>query len=315
MNLTGKTWRHLYPFENHFLDRAGLRYHFIDEGRGEPIVMVHGNPTWSFYYRELIKSLSPTYRCIVPDHMGCGLSDKPGDDKYDYCLKSRVDDLEALFDHLALSENITLILHDWGGMIGMACALRCPERIRRIVVLNTAAFVMPEGKKLPFRLRIMRGRNPLTALAVRGFNLFAWAAAFMATRKGLPHEVRSGFTAPYNSWRNRIATLRFVQDIPLSPEDRSYALIKSVDEQLHQFAGVPMLICWGEHDFVFDQHFLKEWRRRFPDADVHVFPDAGHYVLEDARDRVVSLVHDFLEQNPLQEKQRQQSIPGREPVR
>ncbi|MCG8409187.1 MAG: alpha/beta fold hydrolase [Phycisphaerales bacterium] len=315
MNRTEQLWRSLYPFESHFLNLDGLRYHYLDEGEGDPVVMVHGNPTWSFYYRELVKALRSSHRCIVPDHIGCGLSDKPDDHNYDYCLESRVGDLEALLDRLALTENITLVLHDWGGMIGMACALRRPQRIRRLVLFNTAAFLLPKSKKLPFRLTIMRHRNPLSTLAVRGFNLFSRAATSMATRKGLSPEVRAGLTAPYDSWQNRVATLRFVQDIPLSPEDRSYELVKSVDRRLDQLAHVPMLICWGEHDFVFDRHFLKEWQRRFPSAEIHTFPDAGHYVVEDACEQIIPLVQGFLSRHPLQGRSQKKPASTPEAVR
>src|SRR5512137_1165151 len=120
-----------YPFAGHYLDLDGLRLHYLDEGSGEPVVMLHGNPTWSFYYRNLVLALRDKYRCIVPDHIGCGMSDKPGDDRYDYTLQSRVDDLEALLDSLGVTNGITLVVHDWGGMIGMAYATRHPERIKR----------------------------------------------------------------------------------------------------------------------------------------------------------------------------------------
>ena len=99
-------FRHLYPFTSHYLDLNGLSYHYIDEGEGDPIVMVHGNPTWSFYFRELIKALSPQYRTIVPDHIGCGLSDKPEETDYDYRLHSRIDDLNNLLDTLTIDEKI-----------------------------------------------------------------------------------------------------------------------------------------------------------------------------------------------------------------
>lgn len=292
-------WRALYPFESHFLDRGGLRYHYLDEGEGEPVVMVHGNPTWSFYFRELVMGLRGSHRCVVPDHIGCGLSDKPGDDRYAYVLERRVDDLEALLDHLGLDRGVTFVLHDWGGMIGMACALRRPERVARLVVMNTAAFLMPMGKSLPWRLWALHGRNPLASLLVQGLNLFSWGATFMATAKGLPREVRQGLTAPYDSWGNRIATLRFVQDIPLRPGDGSYDLAKWVDGNLHLLKVLPTLICWGERDFVFDSHFLNEWRRRFPAAEVHTFADAGHYVLEDAGEEIVPLVRGFLGQSEI----------------
>jgi len=138
------------------MDCRGLRYHYIDEGQGEPVIMIHGNPTWSFYFRELIKKLSPEFRTIAVDHIGCGLSDKPDDKSYDYRLKSRVEDIEALLDHLDIQENITLVLHDWGGMIGMAYAVKHPEKIKRIIIMNTAAFLPPDDKKLPFRLQLAR---------------------------------------------------------------------------------------------------------------------------------------------------------------
>jgi cis-3-alkyl-4-acyloxetan-2-one decarboxylase len=288
----------LYPFANHYLDLPDLRYHYLDEGHGEPLVMLHGNPTWSFYYRNLVLGLRNSYCTIVPDHIGCGLSDKPDDSRYEYSLRQRVDDLESLLDHLGLRDNLTLILHDWGGMIGMAFAHRHPERIKRLVILNTAAFPMPQSKRLPWSLWWCR--TPLIGpLLVRGLNAFCRGAVRYCVRKPMPDEVRNGYLAPYDSWRNRIAVLRFVQDIPLAPGDRGYDLVKEVAAGLHRFTSLPMLICWGKHDFVFDQHFLDEWRRRFPAAEVHVFPDAGHYVLEDAGAEILPLIRDFLRRNPL----------------
>jgi cis-3-alkyl-4-acyloxetan-2-one decarboxylase len=289
----------LYPFAGSWLDRAGLRYHYLDEGAGEPVVMLHGNPTWSFYYRDLVRSLRDSYRVIVPDHIGCGLSDKPSDRHYRYTLASRVDDLELLLDHLGITNNVTLVLHDWGGMIGMAFASRHPERIKRLVVLNTAAFLLPPSKKLPWSLR-MCGKSLLAPLLVRGLNAFSRAAVRLCVqRRPLAPEVRQGYLAPYNSWHNRIAVLRFVQDIPLRPSDPAYALVRSVQDDLARFRDVPMLICWGEKDFVFDAAFLAEWRRRFPDAEVHTFMDAGHFVLEDAGGEVAALVQHFLKRHPL----------------
>jgi len=139
--------RELYPFEGRYFDRgAGVRMHYLDEGEGPPVVMVHGNPTWSFYYRQLVLALRDGHRCIVPDHVGMGLSDKPGDDRYAYTLAQRVDDLEALLEHLGVDRDVTLVVHDWGGMIGMAWAARHPERVARLVILNTAAFPLPSDK-------------------------------------------------------------------------------------------------------------------------------------------------------------------------
>jgi len=168
------------------------------------------------------------------------------------------------------------------------------------VMMNTASFMLPAGKTLPLRLKILRMVRPFAALGVRGFNLFAWAATFMATKKGLSEEVKRGLLAPYDSYANRIATLRFVQDIPLGPRDPSYALCKEVEDfQAERLGHCPLLICWGEGDFVFDMDFLAEWQRRHPHAEVHRFPNAGHYVLEDEPEGVIEAVRAFLERHPL----------------
>jgi haloalkane dehalogenase len=281
------------------LERGRLRLHYIDEGSGEPVVMLHGNPTWSFFYRHLIEALRDSYRIIVPDHIGCGLSDKPDDSQYDYTLVSRVNDLEFLLDHLGLNRGLTLVMHDWGGIIGMTYAARQPERIARLIVCNTAAFHKPSAKSFPWALWIFRD-TPLGSWLARGINLFSWGTAWIACQKHrLPRDVRNAYAAPYDSWDHRIAIHRFVQDIPLQSGDPSYTLISWVQDRLHLLESVPLLILWGMKDFVFDATILDEWVRRFPGAAVHRFPQAGHYVLEDEREAIDDLVRDFLATNPL----------------
>ncbi len=288
-----------YPFTSNYLDLDGLKYHYLDEGTGPTVVMLHGNPSWSFYYRNLVKELSNRFRCIVPDHIGCGLSDKPGDDRYDYTLPRRVADLEQLLDNLQLNEKITLVVHDWGGMIGMAYAVRHPERISRLVILNTGAFPLPKAKPFPLGLRICRD-TWLGTLLVRGFNAFSRGAARVGCKENpMSAELRGLYELPYDTWQNRIATLRFVQDIPLVPGDRNYDLISNVANGIDQFADLPILICWGEKDFVFDRHFLAEWKRRFPAAELHSYPEAGHYILEDRQDVVVPLISEFMDRTGL----------------
>jgi cis-3-alkyl-4-acyloxetan-2-one decarboxylase len=288
-----------YPFDSHFLDLDGLKYHYLDEGTGPIVVMLHGNPSWSFYYRNLVKELSNRYRCIVPDHIGCGFSDKPDDDRYDYTLPRRVDDLERLLNNLQLNGKITLVVHDWGGMIGMAYAVRHPQRIERLVILNTGAFPLPKAKPFPLGLKICRD-TWLGTLLVRGFNAFSRGAARVGCKENpMSSELRELYQLPYDSWQNRIATLRFVQDIPLQPGDRNYDLICEVADGINQFADLPMLICWGELDFVFDRHFLAEWQRRFPAAELHSYPQAGHYILEDRQDVVIPLISEFMDRTGL----------------
>lgn len=289
----------LYPFQNHFLAVEGLQYHYLDEGRGDPVIMVHGNPTWSIYYRDLVKTLRNDYRVIAPDHIGCGLSEKPPATAYPYTLQRRVDDLDALLEHLAVRKRITLVMHDWGGMIGMAYACRHPERIARLVILNTAAFHLPAEKKFPLALKICRS-TAIGRFLVLKLNLFALMAARVGCKRNpMPEALRGAYCAPYDTPSDRVAILRFVEDIPLQPEDSSYDLVSRVDAELAQFAELPMTICWGLKDFVFDRHFLKEWQRRFPDAEVHAFPDCGHYILEDAKAEVIPIIAKFLAAHPL----------------
>lgn len=291
----------LYPFQNNFLDLNGLQYHYIDEGQGDPVVMVHGNPSWSFYYRNLAKALRGSYRVIVPDHIGCGLSEKPGDEDYSYRLEQRVDDLEALLEELNIRKRITLVVHDWGGMIGMAYASRHPERIARLVILNTSAFHLPAGKRFPLALKICRD-TAFGAFLVKRLNMFALMAARVGCKRNpMSESLRGAYCAPYGVSADRIATLRFVQDIPLQPEDPSYDLVSEVEAGLERFAALPMTICWGLKDFVFDKHFLKEWQRHFPNAEVHTFADCGHYILEDASDEVIPIIEQFLTAHPLDE--------------
>ena len=288
-----------YPFQGKFLQLGPLKYHYLDEGAGDPVVMLHGNPSWSFYYRHLVRELRSDYRVIVPDHIGCGLSDKPADSLYSFTLKQRVDDLDALLDHLNLRSNITLVVHDWGGMIGMAYATRYPERIARLVILNTAAFHLPKSKPLPSALRICRDTQ-FGAFLVQGFNIFARGAALVGCKRNrMSSELRKAYCAPYDCWQHRVATLRFVQDIPLQEGDSGYDIVSDVEENLQQFSTLPICICWGEKDFVFDRHFLDEWRRHLPDAEIHSFADCGHYILEDAKAEVIPIIRQFLTENPL----------------
>jgi len=288
----------LYPYQGKYLDLDGHKLHYLDEGSGPAVIMVHGNPSWSLYWRRLVAELSADHRVIVPDHIGMGLSDKPGDDAYAYTLGSRVDDLTRLVDHLGL-DDVTVIAHDWGGMISMAWAARHAERVKRLVMLNTAAFHNPKGLKLPPSVWLVRN-TPVGALLVRGFNAFSWGATrTCVTRKPMSKSLAAAYTAPYANWSERIATLRFVQDIPLRKGDPGFDIVSETSERLDRFSETPTLLIWGEKDFVFDLAFLEEWERRFPHARVVRYPDCGHYVLEDAPDEIAAEVRSFVDAHPV----------------
>ena len=290
-----------YPFTpKNFVQPSGLRQSYLDEGPrdGEVVVMLHGNPSWSYYWRKLVLGLRDGYRCIVPDHIGMGLSEKPGDDRYEYTLQSRVDDLDRLLESLTLGNNITLAVHDWGGMIGFGWALKHSARVKRIVILNTAAFTLPPAKAMPWQLRL--GRDSLLGAGlIRGFNAFADGATRFGVINKMPTDVRAAYNAPYDNWANRISTLRFVQDIPLSPSDRAWSLVDAAGKKLHEYADRPVFIGWGLKDFVFDKHFLTVFETQLPNAEKYVFTDAGHYVLEDKAEVLVPAIRKFLDSNPL----------------
>ncbi len=286
-----------YPFTPKRLEvRPGIVMSYLDEGPrdGEIVLMLHGNPSWSYYWRHLVLGLRDKYRCIVPDHVGMGLSDKPGDADYTYTLQSRVDDLTRLLNTLGIDGPLTMAVHDWGGMIGFGWALTHEAQVQRLLITNTAAFPLPAAKPLPWQLKLGRDMK-LGALMIRGFNAFAAGAARDGVMRKMPADVRRAYEAPYDSWANRIATLRFVQDIPMGEGDPAWTLLNAAAKRLPAYADRPVFIGWGLRDFVFDHHFLEGFRSALPQAEAHAFEDAGHYVLEDKHEVLVPAMRRFLD--------------------
>lgn len=285
-------WRSLYPFQSHWMTIRGTRLHYLDEGDGPVLLLLHGNPTWSFFWRELVIALRGRFRVIVPDHIGCGLSDRPSATAYSYRLVQRADDVTDLLDELKIAQ-ATLIAHDWGGAIGMAAAAASPSRFSRFVLMNTAAFLL---QRCPWRIRLCHLPG-VGRLAVQGLNVFARAALRVCVerRERMTPAVRAGYLAPYNSWRNREAIYRFIMDIPLRPSHPSHATLTWLEAALPQFRGAPICLIWGMRDWVFTHEFLDRFLEAWPEAEVHRIADAGHYVLEDAHEQVIPLVRAFLE--------------------
>lgn len=292
-------WQDEYPFPSHFLNVPGGRLHYLDVGPSttnfggsEPpptLLCVHGNPTWSFYWRNIVAGFCDRARVVALDHLGCGLSDKP--QEFPYRLADHIANLRQLIESLDL-HNITLLAHDWGGAIGLGAAGRMPERFSRLALFNTGAF---HGERCPWRIRVCRIPG-LGAWGVRRLNLFARAALVMATEKPerFTAAVRAGYLAPYDNYEHRIAVHRFVQDIPLAPNHPSYATLTDVENGLARLSDKPVMLAWGMRDWCFTPKFLERFRRFFPQAEVHRFSDAGHYVIEDASERIMPLLREFL---------------------
>jgi haloalkane dehalogenase len=289
-------WRSLYPFRPNYHEVSpSLRMHYVDEGDGPPMLMVHGNPTWSFYWRRLIQAFSKRHRCVAPDHIGCGKSDKPRN--YEYTLARRRDDLASLIERLDL-QDITLLVHDWGGAIGLGAAISMPERFSRIVLFNTGAF---PPHFIPWRIGICR--TPVFGqVAVQGLNAFARAALWMATEKPdrFTPAVRAGLLAPYDHWANRRAVYQFVADIPMSRRHPTWRTLQDLEANLPRLAHMPAVFFWGMRDWCFRPDCLDRLLQSFPDAEVHRFDDAGHYVVEDAHERIIPRLAQFVSQTTVQ---------------
>jgi pimeloyl-ACP methyl ester carboxylesterase len=281
--------RALYPFAGQQLRlTSGHRLHYLDEGAGPPLLMLHGNPTWSFYYRELVLALRDRYRCVVPDHLGCGLSDKPPG--WRYRIADHRDNICELVTALDL-QDATLVVHDWGGPIGYLAALEHPERFRRFVVFNSTVFLMP----LPRALTALRIPG-YGSLVIQGLNGLLRAGLWTSVvhRRRFTRDVRAGYLFPYDSWAHRKAIRRFVEEIPVEPHHPNRQLLGDLGQRLHEFAGRPHIVIWGLRDRVFHPGYLDGWRERFPSAEVHALTDASHWVVDEAPERVVALVSDFL---------------------
>ena len=267
----------LYPFQSFSVQQPGGTQHvaLVGPEDGEPVVMLHGNPTWSFYYRGLAAAAAAEgLRVIVPDHLGCGLSQKPSD--WSYRLADHVENAVRVVESL-IRGRFSLVVHDWGGAIGMGVATRMPERIARMVILNTGAF---HGGRMPGRIAVCRA--PLVGeFLVRGLNGFAGPAAKMTTARPMPSDVRRAYQWPYRSWRDRVAVARFVQDIPMRPGHPTFETISGIQARLYSLKDKPVRVVWGGRDWCFNRWFYEEWLRRFPSAERAWLDDAGHYVLED----------------------------------
>ena len=256
-----------------------------DKHPKKTMIMIHGNPTWSYYYRNLVKEFSKDFRVVVPDHIGCGLSDKPQD--YTYRLKDHIDNLHELINDLEISK-AHLIVHDWGGAIGFGLMERNPKLAEKIVILNTAAYTCDY---IPPQINICR--TPfLGEKIIRGLNAFALPATFMAVNKKMRKSVKKGFLYPYNNYRNRIATSRFVQDIPMSSIHPSYGTLEKIEKNLKNIE-CPKLVLWGKKDFCFNDYFLNRWKLIYPEAKFVEYPEAGHYVIEDETVSCIKEIRDF----------------------
>jgi haloalkane dehalogenase len=289
-----------YPAPRHWRRVPVTGQHYLDLGSGQPVLFLHGNPSWSYVWRKLLHRLAPHARCLAPDLPGFGLSRhlRPADGVPD-SYEAQLEGLDSLLRHLVRDEGLpergwTFVLHDWGGPLGTAWALRNPGVVARLVVCNTVAFPFPDGFRLPFYLRWIRDHRPVAALVHRT-NAFARVAVRAGVHHPLTPAERRALLRPYARRTERGALTDAVRAIPRDLADPVWRLLEP-DGDGADLASLPLLIGWGMRDPVFTPVLLDEWIRRFPHAHVHRFPDAGHFVMEDAGVQLVHRVREFLEE-------------------
>ncbi len=289
-----------YPFASHFIQTPMGQMHYLDEGLKNdlsPVLAIHGNPSWSFLYRSLVKGLSSDRRVVAPDHIGFGLSDKP-DNEAAYTLKAHIDHLEALVLKLDLT-NIMLVMQDWGGPIGLGVAARHPDRIKALVVMNTFGFyppvdgMNPERLKLPPPLLMMRSRG-LGDFMVRRLGFFERQVMSMATATERKGAVKRAYRDIFRGPKERAGVMAFPRMIPTNTaHPAAQILLDETGPFVEQFEG-PAHIFWGLKDPLIPIGALAAWKKRLPQAGVTEFKKARHYLQDDEPDALVRKLHAFL---------------------
>jgi pimeloyl-ACP methyl ester carboxylesterase len=294
---TDWTFGGLWPYEPRWFETPDGRMHYVDDGprHGRPVVLVHGNPTWGFLYRNFIGPLTQAgHRAIVPDHLGFGRSDKPADPEL-YRIPRHVARLDALLESLDLRDAV-VVVQDWGGPIGLSWAVAHPERVSGLFILDT--FAGPQ-QNIPVPLRLFRTPGVGEAL-VKGLDMFVRGFLFRAGvvhHERLTEDVRRAYLAPHPTWSSRTGELVFPREIPASDTGPIAGLLARLNRGIEQeFRSKPARIMWAMRDPAFTPAVLEQWCKTLPDAPVTKLDDASHYLQEDAYERIVPQLLSFLVQ-------------------
>lgn len=269
----------LFPFRSRFLELDGCRVHYVDEGEGPPLLLLHGNPTWSFLYRNVIGGLRNRFRCVALDYPGFGLSSAR--DGYGYTPAEHADLVERFLLALDLSD-ATLMVQDWGGPIGLGVAARHPGRFRSLVVGNTWAWPVNGNPRFELFSRLVGG--PPGGFLIRNFNAFVNLLVPAGVRRGkLPREVMAAYRGPFSGRSSRKPTHVFPREI-LGSSD----YLAGVERGLKRLAELPVLIVWGDRDPAFREAERRRFERTFPEHRTIILRGAGHFIQEDASNEIVA---------------------------
>ena len=275
-----------FPWKSRLVEvDHGIRQAVVDEGPRDAkltFLLLHGNPTWSFLYREFIRRLSPKYRVIAPDHAGFGRSDKPRDPRW-YTLDRHIGNLGKVLEELQ-AERVVPVIQDWGGPIGMGWAVRHLEKVSGVVVLNTWAFVREPPMKLPWLFKfLVLGKGGWKRIVQRNFFV-----EFLLARGGprkLTDDELDPYRAPFPTADDRVGIARFPQLIPETKHQlhESWATMAQIEDGIARLRDKPALICWAKKDRAFGGRTMQRWQQAFGRVDgPHLLAQAGHFLQEDA---------------------------------
>lgn len=287
----------LFPWGSRFVEQdGGVRMAYLDEGPRDARVtflLLHGNPTWGFLYRRFVERLATRYRVLVPDHVGFGRSDKPQDRSY-YTLARHVENLTRLMDGVDAS-NVVPVIQDWGGPIGMGWALRHPDHVAGVVVLNTWAFVREPAMKLPWLFKfLLHGRGGWRRIVRKNF-FTEWMVVRLLTSKKLDDAEKAAYRAPHPRPEHRVGVAMFPRMIPQTdePQHPDWATMAGIEDALDEgvLRDQPALIVWAMKDPAFRKPHLERWAGLFRSVDgPHRLPEANHYLQEDEPDAILDRI-------------------------
>jgi haloalkane dehalogenase len=273
-----------FVFAPHYLEQDGLRMHYLDEGEGDPVLCLHGEPTWSFLYRKMIPGLTAAARAIAPDYFGFGRSDKPEDAGW-YTFDRHCASIRRLVEQLDL-RRVTIVVQDWGGPIGLRLAVEQPERVARLVILNTGV-----GGGRPPSEAWLRFREVVRAA---GGDFQAGRLIRTAAVRGLSDEVVAAYDAPFPTAESKAGVLAFPEQVPTEPEHPNTAPLMAIREALASWEK-PTLVLFGDSDPIFRPEVADAIARWIPGAlPAELVANAGHFVQEDAGEEVAARIVEFL---------------------
>ena len=275
-----------YPFRSNYVDLKMGKMHYIDEGEGNPIVMLHGNPTWSFLYRHLVSGLSGSHRCIAVDYIGFGLSDKPP--AWSYLPEDQAKNVEILIEKLGLTD-ITLVVQDWGGPIGISYAVKRPQNVKQLVIMNTWAWSVKNDFHFRWFSRFLGGM--FGKLLITRFKFFERTImkTFNKNRSKFTKSIHQHYLRPFSNSKERKGVWVFPREITGSSD-----WLAGLWSQREKIKDKPTLLIWGMKDVAFREEELKVWETQFSDHKTVRLEGVGHYVPEEAGSELVPMIKEFL---------------------